>query len=131
MPLIDTSAWVEYLRRSGSPVTLQVRRALQEETAATTDIVVLEVLSGTTDAARLARWERLLARCEFMDQVPRDDAEAAASLYRACRRAGETSRAVNDCLVAAIAIRNQVPVLHRDRDFDVIARHTTLEVVSS
>lgn len=128
MPLIDTSAWVEFLRRPGSPVTLSVRRALKEDTAATTDIVALEVLSGTTDVARLTRWERLLARCEFIEQVPRDDAGAAASIYRACRRAGETPRAVNDCLVAAIAIRHQVPVLHRDRDFTVIARQTSLQL---
>jgi predicted nucleic acid-binding protein len=56
------------------------------------------------------------------------DAEAAAVLYRDCRRGGETPRAVNDCLIAAIAIRHDLPVLHRDRDFDVIARHSTLPV---
>lgn len=129
MPLIDTSAWVEYLRHTGTPVTLSVRRALRDGTAATTDIVVLELLGGSTDAARLRRWERLLARCEFLDQVPRDDAEAAAGIYRRCRSGGETPRAVNDCLVAAIALRNERPVLHRDRDYAVIARHTALDVV--
>jgi predicted nucleic acid-binding protein len=128
--LIDTSAWVEYLRRTGTPVTLKVRRALRDDIAATTDVVVMEILSGTTDPARLARWERLLARCEFVEQSPRDDAEAAAHIFRRCRAGGETPRAVNDCLVAAIAIRTDIPVLHRDRDFDVIARHTTLQAVS-
>ncbi len=33
-----------------------------------------------------------------------------------------------DCLVAAIAIRADVPVLHADRDFDTLARHTDLSV---
>jgi predicted nucleic acid-binding protein len=31
--------------------------------------------------------------------------------------------------VAAVAVRHDVPVLHRDRDFDVLARHTPLRVV--
>jgi predicted nucleic acid-binding protein len=128
--LIDTSAWVEYLRRSGTPITLKVRRAIRDSTAATTDVVMMEVLAGTNDTAQLARWERLLARCTYLEPVIRDDAESAARLFRVCRSAGETPRALNDCLVAAIALRCGLPVLHRDRDFDVLARHTGLEVDS-
>ncbi len=33
-----------------------------------------------------------------------------------------------DCLIAAVAIREGASVLHRDRDFDVIARHTELQI---
>lgn len=58
------------------------------------------------------------------------DAEEAAHIYRVCRRAGETIRSMNDCLIAAIAIRNDVPVLHRDRDYDAIARHFPLRLVA-
>jgi predicted nucleic acid-binding protein len=36
---------------------------------------------------------------------------------------------LTDCLIAAVAIRNGVSVLHRDRDFEVIARHTDLKVL--
>ena len=35
------------------------------------------------------------------------------------------------CLVAAVAIREEVPVLHADRDFDLIAEHTSLRVVGT
>lgn len=127
--LVDSSGWVEYLRKTGSAQNIAVRRALRDDTAATTDVVLLEVLAGTTSPERVAAWQRLLGRCEFVPQVPRMDVEAAAGLYRECRRAGETIRSLNDCLVAAIAIRHDVPVLHRDRDFDVIAEHSALQVV--
>ncbi len=59
------------------------------------------------------------------------DAEQAATLHRACRRAGETPRSLNDCLIAAVALRHDVPVLHRDRDFTVLAQHTDLRLVES
>ena len=59
------------------------------------------------------------------------DAEQAAVLHRACRRAGETPRSLNDCLIAAVALRHDVPVLHRDRDFTVLAQHTDLRLVES
>ncbi len=35
---------------------------------------------------------------------------------------------MNDCLIAAVAIRNGASVLHRDADFDVLARHTPLRI---
>jgi predicted nucleic acid-binding protein len=33
-----------------------------------------------------------------------------------------------DCLIAAIAIRERVAVLHNDRDFDVLHRHSKLRI---
>jgi predicted nucleic acid-binding protein len=54
--------------------------------------------------------------------------EAAAALHRTCRRNGETVRKLVDCIIAAQAIRAEVPVLHADADFDILARHTPLEL---
>jgi predicted nucleic acid-binding protein len=127
--LIDTSAWIEFLRKTGSSADVAVRRTLTRGVAATTDVVLLELLAGTTDPVKVESWRRLLDRGEFLPQLPRADAEAAALLYRTCRRAGETPRMLTDCLIAAVAIRNGVSVLHRDRDFEVIARHTDLKVL--
>ena len=33
-----------------------------------------------------------------------------------------------DCLIAAIAIDNGVPVWHKDRDFEAVARYTSLRI---
>ena len=130
MILIDTSAWVDYLRRSGSEAGQAVARAIRAGAAATTDVVIMEVLAGTTEPGRLASWERSLDSSELLEQVPREDAETAAFLYRTCRQAGETPRQLTDCLIAAVALRNDVAVLHRDRDYSVIARHTGLQVLT-
>ena len=71
----------------------------------------------------------VLAGCRFLHQESVFDVDDAVSLFDRCRQRGETVRSPNDCLIAAIAIRNGVPVLHRDRDFDVLARHTALQAV--
>jgi predicted nucleic acid-binding protein len=128
--LVDTSAWVDYLRRSKNATSAAVRQLIDVGEAATTDVVIMEVLAGSTDPDQITSWERALDYAELLEQVPREDAETAAHLYRACRRAGESPRQLTDCLIAAVALRNGVPVLHRDRDYDVIARHTGLEAVS-
>lgn len=52
----------------------------------------------------------------------------AASLYRTCRRQGETVRKMIACLIGAVAIANGADVLHADIDFAVLARHTPLTV---
>jgi len=58
------------------------------------------------------------------------DFESAAALYRACRREGITIRRLPDCLIAAVAIRTETPLLHQDADFDAIARHAPLTVAT-
>jgi predicted nucleic acid-binding protein len=39
-------------------------------------------------------------------------------------------RRLIDCLIAATAIAADVPVLHADEDFDVLARHTPLRLAT-
>ncbi len=129
MTLIDTSAWVEFLRATGTPTHHELRRLLDEDTTIhTTDVVVMEVLSGARDDRHLADLRRLLARCSFLPVNGLDDFEAAAGLYRQCRRGGVTIRALTDCLIAAVAIREGTPVLHADRDFDLLSRHSALRL---
>jgi predicted nucleic acid-binding protein len=127
--LVDTSVWIAYLRDSSGPELELLEQLIGEQRAATTDVVLLEVLAGTTDEERAARLRRFLAGAELLRQQSPVDAEHGAALYRACRRAGETPRSLNDCLIAAVALRHGVPVLHRDRDFTVLAAHTDLCVL--
>jgi predicted nucleic acid-binding protein len=126
--LVDTSAWVEFLRDTGSAVCGRVE-ALLDDDIAVCDAVRMEVLAGARDEQHLAALRGLLARASVVPTTPGDYEEAAA-LYRACRREGETVRRILDCLIAAVAIRTAVPVLHADADFEALARHTALRVAA-
>jgi predicted nucleic acid-binding protein len=126
MFLVDSSAWAEYLRESGSLPHRAVVAAVVDGAAATADPIVLEVLAGTA-GPNVGRVSQLLASRRCLRQDPHVDVRAAADIYHACRRGGDTPRSSID-LIAAIAIRPGVAVLHRDRDFDLIARHTSLQV---
>lgn len=129
MTLVDTSAWIEYLRATGSTTHHQVRQLLIEGSPIhTTDAVVMEVLAGARDEAHAAQLRQLLLRCDFIAINGLGDFEEAAALYRRCRRAGSTVRALTDCLIAAVAVRAGVAVLQADRDFDAFARHTPLQL---
>jgi predicted nucleic acid-binding protein len=124
--LIDTSAWVEFLRDTGSAVCQRVDAILDNEIA-TCPPVRMGVLAGARDEQHLRDLGGLLARASLLSTEPTDYEEAAA-LYRACRSRGETVRKLIDCLIAATAIRTDVALLHSDGDFDVLARHSPLQV---
>ncbi len=126
MILVDSSAWIEFLRDTGSTVCEAVDRLLAQEVAVC-DVVRMEILAGARDESHLANLRRLLARAAMIRTRP-TDYEDAAALYRRCRRGGETVRKLVDCLIASVAIRAGVAVLHQDADFDVLARHTKLQV---
>ena len=126
MILIDTSAWVEFLRDTGSPVCARVD-ALLDADIATCHPIRMELLAGARDEQHLNDLRRLLARATLIPTDP-IDFETAAALYRTCRRGGETVRKLIDCLIAAHALSNEVTMLHDDHDFDVLARHTALRI---
>lgn len=129
MILADTSAWVEFLRATGSFADRRVDQLLGSAVGlVTTDVVMMELLAGARDDAHLNRLRRLLARCHFTPIHGPQDYEDAAEVYRACRRGGETVRALFDCVIAVVAMRTGASLLHADGDFDAIARHTALEL---
>lgn len=125
MILVDSSAWIEFTRHTGSIVADTVDRLLTEDLAIC-EAIQMEVLAGARDEAHLRNLEIILARSLFVPIISRDYDEAAA-LYRQCRRRGQTVRKMIDCLVAAVAIRVDAPVLHMDRDYDILARHTPMQ----
>jgi hypothetical protein len=95
-----------------------------------TEPVMLEVLAGARSRADLHRVRRFLNSLEIAPVVGLDDNERAADLYRRCRANGTTIRSLIDCLIAAVAIRVGAAVLHEDRDFEALAAHTELQIVS-
>ncbi len=130
MLLADTSAWVEYLRGTGSATSQSLKQSLGDDALLTTDVVVMEVLAGARDDAHEARLAAVLSLAAPVP-VERTDWTDAARLQRRCRAQGETVRRLPDCLIAAVAIRADVAVLHRDKDFDTLAYHTALRARSA
>ena len=129
MIVVDSSAWIELYRDSGHPVAATVERLLDtDQPVAVTEIVAMELLAGARTETEAHELHDRLMGFEFLLLEGLADYEQAATLYRICRRQGETIRRMTDCLIAVPAIRAGAEVLHKDRDFDAIARHSDLRV---
>ena len=123
MILVDTSVWIELLNGTRhSRVSEEVLLNF-----VTCGPVTQEVLQGLRESAASDEFrEAFLALPVLSDPLPRSAFLSAAEIYRDGRSKGATIRSAIDCLIAAIAIENKVPVWHRDRDFEKIATFTSL-----
>lgn len=128
--VVDTSAWVEYLRATGSPAH---RRMAEWRDRGIDELVIvppiaMELLAGAS-AATVGAFERLVQGLRMVD-VCLEDFVDAATLYRAVRSTGRTVRSTVDCLIAAVAMRADLEVAHRDADFEVLAGVSALRTRS-
>lgn len=129
MILVDTSAWVEYDRSTGTPVDRRLTDLIAHDgPVAITEPVVMEVLAGARTDERERDLRRLLLRFELHAVDPTSDFEAAARIYRRCRRGGVTPRGLIDCLIAAVAWRRGASLLCRDIDLVRICEVVGVEV---
>ena len=126
--LLDTSVWIEYFRATGSPAALEVRRVLSIDAGSVVmcEPIAMEILSGAGQDAVYEKLERLVNGLPSLALDESVDFRSAATIYRSARRHGATIRSINDCVIAAVAIRHGAELIHRDADFDVIASFTPL-----
>lgn len=103
---------------------------LNDEVVATCPIIVHEILRGARSAKKHELARALLMSAVMLDApTPLQRFEEAAGIYLQCRQAG-VSPSTADCLIAASAIAHGIPLLHRDSDFDFIARATRLIILT-
>ncbi|UNX54248.1 PIN domain nuclease [Georgenia sp. TF02-10] len=122
MILVDTSAWVELDRATGSPVHHRLRDLVAAgDELAVTEPVIMEVLAGARDDARETSLRRLLLRFQLLSVDPTGDFEAAARIYRRCRAVGVTPRGIIDCLIVVVAWRWGAALLAQDVDLVRVA----------
>lgn len=120
MILVDSSVWIASFQRH-DPIDLNAVVDLDD--VVTCLPVVQEVLQGFRDerAFRMAQ-ESMLAFPMVESPLGEHVFLEAVALYRAARRAGVTMRSSVDCLIAACALRHDLEVVHRDRDYPALSR---------
>ena len=122
MILADTSAWVEYDRATGSSVDQRLVELISDDgPLAVTEPVIMEVVAGARTDEREVDLRRLLLRFALLRFDAATDFDAAASIYRTCRRAGVTPRGLVDCMIASVAQRHQATLLALDADLSRVA----------
>ncbi|MGZ4351787.1 MAG: PIN domain-containing protein [Solirubrobacteraceae bacterium] len=121
----DTTAWIA-LRRGRPAAVASVRRLLRRGTLAVCDPVALELLRGARDARELNALRAGLALLPACAVSPSSWTRAQDVLEGLAHHRGGRHRGVPpmDLLIAAVAHEHDLPVLHDDAHFDLIAQVT-------
>lgn len=127
--LVDTSVWINFFKGFETPSSLYLKNNLNDIVIFTCPVIVQEVLQGIISDKDFRYLNSYFDTLTRLIENSYELAYEAAKLYRELRRSGITIRKPNDCLIAVYAIRNNIALLHDDRDFQLIARHTKLKIV--
>lgn len=128
MIVADTSVWIDYFNGVEAPHTRMLDFDLQHSRIVTGNLIIVELLQGfKTDKDFLAA-KRILACLEYRDMAGTEVAIEAAANYRKLRKRGITVRKTVDMLIATFCIRNNMALIHNDRDFDALEEHLKLKV---
>ena len=120
--LADTSVWA----RIGKPAMAWFAAAVEDGLIAVCDQVAMEVLFSARDATDFRATEDALLACPWLAVEPHDWDEARR-VFRALADQGPLHHRqvkIPDLLIAAVAARHDVTLVHYDADYEVIASVT-------
>ena len=129
MTVVDTSVWIDLFAGRDTPqVTFLESLIERKEDICICGVILTEVLQGIRDEKEYSDTESMLGNLLFLS-MSRETFLLAATIYRALRARRLTIRNSVDCMIAAVCIENEIRLLHNDRDIDLLAAHSELEVV--
>jgi predicted nucleic acid-binding protein len=127
--VVDTTVWIDFLNGRDEAHVDQLARMIDTDVGiALTDVTLTEVLQGVRDEGQVSLVDERLCAFDVLRLDSLDDFRRAAQLYRTARRRGVTIRRTVDCLIASVCIREGVPIMHNDGDFDRLAEHCALTI---
>ena len=129
MILVDSSVWIDYLRGVETKQTDRLHGLLGLEPVAVGDLILTEVLQGTTTEKEFKELLKLLNSLEVVSLGGYGVAVQAARNFRALREKGVTIRKTIDCIIATRCIMDGLTLLHSDKDFDPFVAHLGLRSV--
>lgn len=126
--IIDTSIWINYFNSVTDEKSELVNRLIDANEIIILPIILQETLQGIKVEKIFQLTKELMLSYILLGFDPYLSAIRSAHLYRTLRQKGITINKPNDCLIASICIDYQIPLFHNDKDFDKIAKHTSLKI---
>jgi predicted nucleic acid-binding protein len=130
--VVDSSLWIDFFNKKTSSQIEHLKSLLIERSTASPviilPVIMQEVLQGIDKDQFFNLVKEDLEGLDFLYYKTYELTIEAARLYKSLRHKGITINKINDCLIAAICIDNKLPLFHNDKDFDNIAKHTSLKI---
>jgi predicted nucleic acid-binding protein len=124
--LVDTSVWVELLRRSAHPMRPHLDSLVNTDRARLCGVIIAELLQGAVGPKEISAVEELANAVPLLESNDQTWI-ASGRLSHRLRQQGTTVGLV-DCYIAALAQDHRCLLLSLDKHFPIIAKHFPLEL---
>lgn len=129
--LVDTTVWIDFFAARSLPHVVALETIIKRrEDICICGIILAEVLQGIRQDTEF-RKTRDLFNTLILLPMPYTVFLRSADIYRKLRKIGITIRKPLDCMIASVAIENDIPLLHNDRDFQPIEKHCGLKQITT
>jgi len=129
--MVDTTVWIDFFGSLEFPHVATLESLVRnKDDLCICGVILTEVLQGIR---KEKEYKDTRERFDSLIFLPMTHATfiKAADIYRALRRKGIMIRKPIDCMIASVAIENDIPLLHNDRDFDQIEQHCDLKTIKT
>ena len=127
MVLVDTTVWINFFSADLNLHVKTLENLINDrEDICVCGVILTEVLQGIRNDSEFKKTKNLFANLIFLP-MPYSVYLRAAEIYRILRRKGITIRKSVDCMIAAVALEHEIPLLHNDKDFIPIEKHSGLQ----
>ena len=129
--LADTSVWIDYFNsKNNSPQKQKLKNYIESgEQVFFCPVIYQEVLQGVRNDDDFKKIKNFIGGFDMTKTDIITASNYAVDIYRALRKNGLTIRKPQDCLIAAYSIIEDLPLLHSDKDFDVISTMFELKIM--
>jgi hypothetical protein len=123
MVLVDTTVWIDFFSANLNTHVQTLENLINDrQDICVCGVILTEVLQGIRNDSEFKKTRNLFTNLIFLP-MPYSVYLRAAEIYRALRRKGITIRKSVDCMIAAVALEHEIPLLHNDKDFTPIEKH--------
>ncbi len=128
MVLVDSTVWIDFFSARQAPHVQALEMLIEERNdICICGVVLTEVLQGLQNDIEYKKTKELFHNLILLPMSHQTFIHSA-EIYRFLRKKGVTIRNSVDCMIAAVAIENKVPLLHNDKDFIPIEKHCGLKI---
>lgn len=130
MVLVDSSVWIDYFNGIVTWQTEILDQMLQRLPVITGDIILTEVLQGFRHDKDYKNAKELMSILPCMEMGGCEVAVQSADNYRELRKKGVSLRKTIDVIIGTFCIKENIPLLHDDKDFEPLVKHLGLKTIS-
>jgi predicted nucleic acid-binding protein len=129
--IVDSSVWIDFFNYYQSKEADELQNLIVHNNINNIFIcpaIYMEILRGIKENNTFYDVKETLLNFSILNNGIMEITNNAINIYRLLRKKGITNRKQNDCLIASYAMLNNIPIFHKDHDFELIAKETKLRI---